>query len=74
VKTVPYDRRQCSQSATTTLMRIYRRNHIQRLVQMVAKAVGALPHGRTTKFATALLWRLLRWRAGSFPPATVLPS
>jgi rubrerythrin len=65
VPTTPYRRKQCARMATNILMRIYRRNHIQRLVQMVAKAVGAAPHGRMTRLASALLWRALRLRAGS---------
>jgi len=65
VPAMPYRRKQCARLATNILMRIYRRNHIQRLVQMVAKAVGAAPHGRMTRFASALLWRALRLRAGS---------
>jgi hypothetical protein len=44
-------------------MRIYRRNHIQRLVQMVAKAIGAAPHGAVARFAGSLMWRILRLRA-----------
>jgi len=59
--------------ATNAGMRIYRRNHIQRLVQMVAKAVGAAPHGRWTRIAGALLWRTLRLRAG-VAPAKALPA
>jgi len=37
-------------------MTIYRRRHIQKLVQMVAKAVGADPHGRLADWGEALLW------------------
>ena len=39
-------------------MTIYRRHHIQKLVQMVAKVVGADPHGWLANVAGALLW----WR------------
>lgn len=72
-QTMPYRRKQCARLATNVLMRIYRRNHIQRLVQMVAKAVGAAPHGRMTRLASALLWRALRLRAGSVS-AKALPA
>lgn len=44
--------------------RIYRRHHIRKLVQMVAKAIGANPQGRTTEAAAALMWRIMRLRAG----------
>ncbi|MBV9046332.1 MAG: ferritin-like domain-containing protein [Alphaproteobacteria bacterium] len=64
----PYDRAHFSRLATQTGMRIYRRNHINKLVQMVAKVVGAAPHGRLSKLGGALLWRMLRLRAGSAAP------
>jgi len=73
VATSPYKRKLYSRIATNAGMRIYRRNHIQRLVQMVAKAVGAAPHGRWTRIAGALLWRTLRLRAG-VAPAKALPA
>ena len=41
----PYDRALYSRLAARTGMTIYRRQHIQKLVQMVAKVVGANPHG-----------------------------
>jgi hypothetical protein len=73
IATTPYKRAFYSKVATNAGMRIYRRNHIQRLVQMVAKVVGAAPHGRLTTLAGALLWRMLRLRAG-VAPAEALPT
>jgi hypothetical protein len=63
----PYQRARYSKLATQAGMTIYRRNHIQRLVQMVAKVVGAEPHGRLAKLGGTLLWRMMRLRAGSAP-------
>jgi len=60
----PYVRAQCAKDSYKTLLRIYRRQHIQRLAQMVSKAVGADPQGRLTKAAGGLLWRMIRFRAG----------
>ena len=60
----PYDRRRYARLSAAAGVRIYRRHHIQKLVQMVAKAVGANPHGRIANWAGALLWRMLRVRAG----------
>lgn len=60
----PYMRAQCAKESYKTLLRIYRRPHVQRLTQMVSKAVGADPQGRLTKAAGGLLWRMLRVRAG----------
>ncbi|MEJ1969911.1 MAG: hypothetical protein WDN03_14935 [Rhizomicrobium sp.] len=72
----PYRRAYYARAATNGTMRIYRRAHIQRLVQMVAKAIGAAPHGRLAAIAGAMLWRLLRLRAGSgeIGPAPVATS
>jgi hypothetical protein len=63
----PYERAHYSRLATQTGLKIYRRNHINRLVQMVAKVVGAAPHGRLAKLGGALLWRMMRLRAGAEP-------
>ena len=40
-------------------MTIYRRRHIQKLVQMVVKVVGADPHGWLADLVGAVLWRRL---------------
>ncbi|HEY4942483.1 MAG TPA: ferritin-like domain-containing protein [Rhizomicrobium sp.] len=70
---IPYRRAYYARAATHSTMTIFRRNHVQRLVQMVAKAVGAEPHGRLSKLAGAVLWRFLRMRGGYKPvgPAPV---
>jgi rubrerythrin len=60
----PYIRTQCAKDSYKTILRIYRRHHVQRLSQMVSKAIGADPQGRLTKAAGMLLWRVLRVRAG----------
>ena len=61
---VPYARAQCAKDSYKTILRVYRRHHVQRLTQMVTKAIGADPQGRMAKLAGALLWRMLRVRAG----------
>jgi hypothetical protein len=55
----PYDRRKYSRLAGQASMAVYRRHHIQKLVQMVIKVVGANPHGWLANMAGALLWRRL---------------
>lgn len=60
----PYVREDCARASTNATMRIYRRHHIKKLAQMVAKVVGANPQGRLTNVASALLWRVMRARAG----------
>lgn len=60
----PYVRTAFAKAGYNTILRIYRRRHIRKLTQMVAKAVGADPQGKLTQLAEALLWRMLRVRAG----------
>lgn len=61
----PYDRKKYARIAYQRSLVVYRRRHIEKLAQMVAKAVGAKPHGALTRWATALLWRGMQMRAGS---------
>jgi len=60
----PYARAAYSKRLFGLIMRIYRRHHIYKLTRMVAKAVGADPQSRLARLASALVWRLLRVRAG----------
>ena len=60
----PYVRSVYTKQSFAQSGRIYRQHHIRKLVQMVAKAVGANPQGRLTAWAGSLMWRLLQLRAG----------
>jgi hypothetical protein len=60
----PYVRADYAKASYGTSLRLYRRQHIQKLTQMVSKAIGVDPQGRITRLAGALLWRMLRMRAG----------
>ncbi len=53
-------RAQCAKASYSTILRIYRRRHVQKLAQMVSKAIGADPQGRLTKALgrRSLLWRV----------------
>jgi rubrerythrin len=64
---VPYNRKRFARAYHARAMRLYRRHHIGKLVQMVAKSIGADPQGRLTRAATAMLWSILRIRAGLAP-------
>ena len=55
----PYNRKKYSKLASQASMSVYHRHHIQKLVQMVIKVVGANPHGWLASLASALLWRRL---------------
>jgi hypothetical protein len=60
----PYIRSFYAKQSFACTGRIYRRHHIRKLVQMVAKAIGAAPQSRMTEAAASLMWRVLRLRAG----------
>ena len=55
----PYNRKKYSRLAGQASMTVYHRHHIQKLVQMVVKVLGANPHGWLANLAGALLWRRL---------------
>ena len=61
----PYDRATYSRLAARTGMTIYNRRNIQKLVQMVAKVVGANPHGALANWGGALLWRFIQKKAAA---------
>ncbi len=61
---IPYRRDMFAGAYHRTALTLYRRHHIRKLVQMVAKAVGADPQGRMAAMTGALLWRLLRLKVG----------
>lgn len=56
----PYDRKTYSKASTQASMTVYHRKHIQKLVQMVVKAVGANPHGWLASLMGAVIWRRLQ--------------
>ena len=58
--TRPYDRKLYSRLSSASGASIYNRKHIQKLVQMVVKAIGADPHGWLANLAGSLLWRRLQ--------------
>jgi hypothetical protein len=64
VSQAPYVRRECAKAAYVASMSIYRPRHIKKLTHLVAKAIGAEPRGPLIDFVSALLWRIMRARAG----------
>ncbi|HWU26432.1 MAG TPA: ferritin-like domain-containing protein [Rhizomicrobium sp.] len=60
----PYDRAECSRAYYARVMTMYTRPHINKLVQMVAKACGADPQGALTGMASAIAWHAFRMRGG----------
>jgi hypothetical protein len=62
---VPYERAKFARAYNATAIALYRRRHVNKLVQMVAKACGAKAQSWLTRLASAALWRMLRIRAGA---------
>ena len=60
----PYIRSKYVRLSFLASMDIYRPNHIRKLTQMVAKVVGARVQSRFVDLASALIWRMMRVRAG----------
>jgi hypothetical protein len=58
----PYNHKKYSRLAGQASMSVYHRHHVQKLVQMVVKVVGANPHGWLASLAGAFLWRRLTAR------------
>ncbi len=67
---IPYERAKFAKAYNATAIALYRRHHVNKLVQMVAKACGAKPQSGLTRLASAALWRMLRMRAGSLNAGT----
>jgi rubrerythrin len=61
---VPYNRARYARAYNAHIMTLYTRPHINKLVQMVAKSIGANPQGRMTNVASTLTWHALRMRGG----------
>jgi len=60
---VPYRREEFSRAYNAQAFSLYRSHHVHKLVQMIAKAVGANPQSRITQMAGALAWRAIRMKA-----------
>lgn len=60
----PYDRAEYARAYHAKVVTLYTRPHINKLVQMVAKAIGAKPQSRMTSAASVVMWGFLRVRAG----------
>jgi hypothetical protein len=70
---LPYVRKKCARESYVASMSIYRPHHIRKLTQMVAKVIGVKPQGHFVRLVSALLWRVMRARAGlpsAMKPAT----
>jgi hypothetical protein len=65
----PYSRQKYVHLYHAKMMTLYTRPHINKLVQMVAKAVGANPRGVPAGIASTVFWNVLKFRAGQVKEA-----
>ena len=59
---VSYDRRTFADAYQRRALGVYRRQHIDRLISMVAKAGGLRPHGWLVRAASAVAWQVLSFK------------
>jgi hypothetical protein len=59
-----YERGRCSRDYERRALGLYKRQHVERGIAMLLKAVGLRPNGRLGQVAGAVAWRAIRWRAG----------
>jgi rubrerythrin len=59
---VAYDRRTFADAYQRRALGVYRRQHIDRLISMVAKAGGLRPHGWLVRAASAVAWQVLSFK------------
>lgn len=58
-----YDRKACANAYSARVMRMYRKHHIFKAMQMVSAAVGAHPRGWLPRVSSFLVWNYLRTMA-----------
>lgn len=59
---VPYDRKKFADAYQKRAFMLYRRQHTDRLISMVAKAGGLKPQGKLVRMACAAAWRFFAFR------------
>ena len=62
----PYKRDEYTKAYNAKAFSLYQPHHVRKLVQMVAKAVGADPAGRLTSVVGGLAWRVIRMKGKSY--------
>lgn len=59
---VAYDRKTFAAAYQKRALALYRRQHIDRLISMVAKAGGLQPHGRLVRLVCSFAWRFFAFK------------
>lgn len=58
----PYDRKACAKAYETRLLRVWRPQHLQRAIGMVAVAIGMKPRGLIARGASKLIWTAVKFK------------
>lgn len=58
----PYDRKACVKAYETRVMRLWRPQHLDRAIGMIAAAVGLKPKGWLARNASRVLWTAVRFK------------
>ena len=58
----PYSRKECARAYELSALTLYRRRHFDRVVAMVAKAIGVRPHSAIMSGISGFAWQLFRAR------------
>lgn len=59
---VVYDRKRFAAAYEARALALYKRHHTDRLVSMIAKAVGVHPHGRLVRTLSPVVWHIWQFR------------
>jgi hypothetical protein len=68
-KAVPYRRTECARVHHATVLALYRRHHIDKMVKMMLKPTGVNPAGTVSSWTSAAVWRVMSMRVGNKRPA-----
>jgi len=68
---VPYERVRFAKAYEKRALGLYRRQHVERLVSMVAKAAGLKPHGLFMRAVSSLVWTFWNLRSRRLANAPV---
>ena len=68
---VPYDRKTFAAAYEKRALGLYRRQHLDRLISMVGKAVGFEPHGRLMRMLKPVVWMFWQRRLDRLAKAPV---
>ncbi len=58
----PYSRKRFAAAYELRALTLYKRHHTDRLVSMIAKAIGMHPHGRVVRTLSPVVWKVMQFK------------